>query len=237
MNEREKIIKSAEMCEHYMFMREVYNGAVERLNAEAPSLLKMREDYLDYNLCTAARIFLLIAFLLAFFKYTNALGLLKAFDDKVIYTISIVSIIIAAMIYVIREVKCAGLHKKTVKQIKEKREQAELRMPDIQRDLKRAEEQVYNKSMCIIPNDYIQYGSAIRTIVQNGRASTLSTALNVLHMDLHNNAVRQQIEDARFEAEMTAYYNNRDAERRDRQIREKQEDLQNEIDNLKRRMW
>lgn len=237
MTEREQIIASAKLCEDYLFNEMMYNEAIKRQNYTKRSMIKFREDCLDYNMKKTAQIITIIAFIIAFFKYTNMWGLLSPFDSIITYGIVFLLLILSLLIYIFREIKCVKDYQQECKQIQGDIDSGTRAKPEFEQNLKKLKEKVYNKNICIIPDAYIRYATAIKNIVLNRRADTLSAVLNVLNNDLQNAALRQQLqqmqEDIAFEREML----NSEIERHNNAIRDAQQDIKNEIENWKNSRW
>lgn len=195
LTEKEQIHKSAELCRQFNETVNWILSAQEELSTPKEDKESARLNYyrehdisigmgLIYSLC--------LYFCVALFHIFSGIIINKAY-----ITFDILLILIPIVVQIVRKIKRrSAFDKYWIQQTNEfnkGKEELQKKVDSMMEIYEDLFERVHDKSICIIPDRYIEVAEYIDNLITDCRADTLKEAINVYEQDCHNMRMQQEI--------------------------------------------
>ena len=201
MLEDEKVLirKSAKLCSEYIRLEQQVADYRQQIQTPVISRQQFRA-----NTYRPKRIFMFILcviicnIILTKIKMNNLSRnnpLAGAISIKSVSTnlIPVSLILCGVVLFTFNAIKFNITYKNAVETQKSNTAKAAENLRRILPEYQQLRKKVYDKSQCIIPNDYIYAAEYINSLIVNKRADSLKEALNIYEQDLHNQRMREDL--------------------------------------------
>lgn len=195
LTEKEQIHKSAELCRQFNETVNWILSAQEELSTPQEDKESARLNYYRKN---DVSMMLAVAISVGIFIAILRISIIFRFGiNTALIIISLLLMPIPIIVQIVRKIKCrSAFDEYWIQQTnefnknKEKLQKKVDSMMEIYEDLF---ERVHDKSVCIIPDRYIEVAEYIDNLITDCRADTLKEAINVYEQDCHNMRMQQEI--------------------------------------------
>ena len=199
MLEDEKVLicKSAKLCSEYIRLEQQVADYRQQILTPIISRKQFRA-----NTYRPKRIFMFILWfiicntILAIINISNQDKQFAAAINPTMVFIELlpISLILGGIVmFIFNAIKFNIAYKNAVETQKSNTAKAAENLRRILPEYQQLRKKVYDKSQCIIPNDYIYAAEYINSLIVNKRADSLKEALNIYEQDLHNQRMREDL--------------------------------------------
>lgn len=202
LSELEQIDQSAKLCMQFVSIEDDINDCQEIIDAPLPLKSQFKTRSKKQKLQTVCSLFVFIWGMILYFStrpsYIDRIMYPEIYKDDMLYANLFLIIPIFSIVFLItKAVRSSAATNKAYSdalvQHQKEKDNAAAKIKSLQPQYEELKKQVYDKSICIFPDDYIYGAGYINDLIRNKRADTLKEAINIYVQDMQNLALRDEM--------------------------------------------